>query len=141
MTDAEQDNPKLPTPVESAAADPGDIGDLRRTNIRVIGMAVVFLAAFALAIYAMQATRSGAVIVVEADEVATVYMKTGGITLHEVDGPLILTLQPHRNAVRAGKFRVEGGFAGVDLEFSTGRLLDIKKNDVIQMKITSHPRE
>lgn len=131
MTDAEQED----------SADPGEVQDQRRKSIRVIGMAVAFLSAFALAMYAMQATRSGAVIVVEADEVVTVYMKTGGITLHEVDGPLILTLQPNRNAVRAGKFRVEGGFAGVDLEFSTGRLLEIKKNDVIQMKITSHPRE
>lgn len=141
MADAEQDNPQSPKPVKSAAADPGDLNDQRRKNVRVVVTALAILAAFALAMYAMQATRSGAVIVVEADEVVTVYMKTGGITLHEVDGPLILTLQPNRNAVRAGKFRVEGGFEGIDLEFSTGRLLEIKKNDVIQMKITSHPRE
>ena len=76
MTDAERDGSELTPP---AMAEPGDIQEQRRKNLRVIGMAVFFLAAFALAMYAMQATRSGAVIVVEADEVATVYMKTGGI--------------------------------------------------------------
>ena len=133
MSDAEQTDP-LPT------EDPPEVDDAvgRRQRFRVAIMAITLLACFALAMYAMLATRSGAVIVVEADEVATVYVKTGGITLHEVDGAMILTLQLHRNAVKAGEFRVEGG---EELEISSGRLLEIKRNDVIHMKITSPARE
>ena len=106
-------------------------------NLRVVGTAVICLSVFAVATYAMKALTAGATVIVEADEVATVLMSTGGVRLEEIDGPIVLALRPGRNAVRAGKFRVTGQIEGMRLEFSTGRTLEIKKDDVVRMKIES----
>ena len=111
----------------------------RRKNLRIVGTAVACLAVFALGTYGVKAFSNGATVVVEADEIATVLMKTGGVRLEEIDGPLILALHPGRNAVRAGQFRLVGEIEGVELNFSTGPTLQINKDDVVTLKIESNP--
>ena len=131
-----EDNSSTPEP--AAENDPAS-GSSPRQSLRVVATALVCLGVFALGTYGVKAITSGATVIVEADEIATVLMKTGGIRLEEIDGPLVITLRPGRNAVRAGKFHVVAEIEGVQLNFSTGRTLQINKDDELTMRIESVP--
>ena len=102
MSETNQDDPK-----SEAVDDATDANPIWR-NVRVIGTAAACLLVFSLATYLMKAMTAGANVTVEADELTTVLMNADGLRLEEIDGPLVLTLRPGNNAVRAGRFRVVG---------------------------------
>ena len=135
MSESHDENPDAAPEIDSSYED----GTARRRGLRMLATAVVCLGIFALGTYGVQALSTGATVIVEADEIATVLMKTGGVRLEEIDGPLVIALHPGRNAVRAGKFRVVGDIEGVRLDFSTGEMLQINKDDEISLEIESIP--
>jgi hypothetical protein len=129
------------TPDGDAPPDSHEEEERSGGTTRVAVTALACLACFALAMWAMRSLTAGATVIVEADEVATVLMKTSGLKLHQVDGPMVLLLHPGPNSVPAGKFRVEADIQGARLEFSTGEQFEIKKDAVITMVIESVPDE
>ena len=132
MKSESQDENTIATPAENREGEPRPAHQLR-----VVGTAISCLLVFALGMYVMQTFSAGAIVIVEADEVASVLVQTGGLRLEEVDGPLVLTLRQGRNAVRAGSFHVVGDIEGARLSFSTGRRLEISKDEVVTMRIES----
>jgi len=112
-----------------------------RSSTRVAVTAIGFLLCFALAVYVMRALTPGATLIVEADPATAALLETRRVKIHQTDGPLVQILEPGRQRMRAGKYRLEANIDGVRVEFSTGKQFKIAKGEVLRMEVTSQPVE